>query len=188
MVGDVGFDPLGLSTSPAFPWFTGIDGGNGVVGDLKWYREAELIHGRISQLAVLGFIVPGFITLPGNTSTGLDAYSYTNPLEAFSHVPRLALLQIFLMMSLLEIYRINIIKEDGEDYKPGDLRLGQGDNRWNPFGLNYSPEEYEAKQLQEIKHCRLAMLGVFGLWAQAQASGVGVVEQYANRLEWLLLS
>ena len=186
MVGDVGFDPLGLSTSPVGPWFTGFEGRNGVVGNLNWYREAELIHGRIAQLAVLGFIVPGFVTLPGNLSTGFDAYSNTNPLEAFSTVPRLALLQIFLFMSFLEIKRINIIKEEGENYKPGDLRIGQGEGkRWNPLGLNYTPEEYERKQLQELKHGRLAMLGVFGLWAQAQASGVGVVEQIFNKFEWM---
>lgn len=178
MIGDVGFDPLGLSTSPARPWFTGLDGHNGALGDLIWYREAEVIHGRIAQLAVLGFIVPGFYTLPGNDWTGISAYSYTNPLEAFSNVPRLALLQIFVFMSFLETKRINIINEEGENYIPGDLRIGQGEGeRWNPLGFNYSAEDYEKKQLQELKHGRLAMLGVLGLWGQAQASGVGLAEQ-----------
>mmetsp|Transcript_4646 Transcript_4646/g.6042 ORF Transcript_4646/g.6042 Transcript_4646/m.6042 type:complete len:253 (-) Transcript_4646:241-999(-) len=182
MIGDVGFDPLGFSTSPVGPWFMGADGRNGVEGNLNWYREAELIHGRIAQIAVIGFIAPGlFGTLPGNEWTGINAYSYTNPLEAFSRAPPLALLQIFLFMSFLEIKRINIIKEVGENYVPGDLGIGQGEgDRWNPLNLNYSPEEYEEKQLQEIKHCRLAMLGIFGLWAQAQASGVSVVEQLFN--------
>jgi len=78
-------------------------------------------------------------------------------------------------MSFLEFKRINIIKEEGSDYTPGDLRIGQGG--WNPFGLEYSPEAYEEKRLQELKHCRLAMIGVFGLWAQALASGESVVEQ-----------
>merc|ERR1711879_222991 len=88
--------------------------------------------------------------------------------------------QIFLFMSFLEIKRINIIMEEGEGYQPGDLKIGQGEGRWNPFGLNYTPEEYEEKRLQELKHCRLAMVGIFGLWAQAQASGVGVVEQLSK--------
>ena len=186
MIGDVGFDPLGFSTSPVGPWFSGMEGRAGNAGNLNWYREAELIHGRIAQLAVLGFLVPGFITLPGNMSTGIDAYSYTNPLEAFSNVPQLALLQIFAFMSFLEIRRINIIQEEGENYMPGDLRVGQGEGeRWNPFGLNYSEEDYEEKQLQELKHGRLAMLGIFGLWAQAQASGVGVVEQLDGKIGWI---
>lgn len=176
LLGDVGFDPWGLSTVPVGPWFNGFAGREGKLGDLTWYREAELIHGRISQLAVVGFIAPGlFGTLPGNEWTGVDAYSNTNPIEAFSQVPGLALLQIFLFATFLEIKRIGIIREEGDNYTPGDLRIGQ--TGWNPFGLEYTPEEYEEKRLQELKHCRLAMLGVFGLWAQALASGQGIVDQ-----------
>lgn len=176
LLGDVGFDPLGFSTVPVGPWFNGFAGREGKIGDLTWYREAELIHGRISQLAVIGFISPGlFGTLPGNEWTGVDAYSNTNPIEAFSQVPGLALLQIFLFATFLEIRRIGIIREEGPNYTPGDLRLGQ--TGYNPFGLAYTPEEYEEKRLQELKHCRLAMLGVFGLWAQALASGQGIVDQ-----------
>ncbi len=183
MLGDVGFDPLGFSTVPVGPWFAGLEGRNGEIGNLNWYREAELIHGRIAQVAVVGFLAPGlFGTLPGNEWTGVDAYSNTNPLEAFSQVPGLAILQIFLFMTWLEIRRINIIKEEGADYTPGDLRIGQGEGRYNPFGLNYSEEAYAEKQLQELKHCRLAMIGVFGLWAQAQASGVGVTDQIGAAL------
>jgi len=174
MLGDFGFDPLGFSTVPTGAWFLGEAFGS----NLNYYREAELIHGRIAQVAVVGFIWPGlFGTLPGNEWTGVDAYSNTNPLEAFSQAPGLALLQIFLFMSWLEFRRIRIIQEEGTNYVPGDLRIGQGAGRYNPFGLNYSPEEYEEKRLQELKHCRLAMIGVFGLWAQAQASGEGVIDQ-----------
>lgn len=183
MLGDVGFDPLGFSTTPVGPWFAGLEGRNGVIGDLNWYREAELIHGRIAQVAVLGFLGPGlFGTLPGNSWTGVDAYSNQNPLEAFSQVPGLALLQIFLFMTFLEFKRIGYIKEEGRNYQPGDLRIGQGAGRWNPLKLTYTAEEYEEKRLQELKHCRLAMVGIFGLWAQAQASGMGVVEQLSGSL------
>ena len=178
LLGDVGFDPLGFSTVPVGPWFNGFEGRNGKVSDLTWYREAELIHGRIAQVAVVGFIAPGlFGTLPGNEWTGADAYSNTNPVEAFSQVPGLAILQIFLFMSFLEIRRIGIIREEGASYQAGDLRIGQGADRYNPFGLSYSAEQYEEKQLQELKHCRLAMIGIFGLWAQAIASGESVIEQ-----------
>jgi hypothetical protein len=183
MLGDVGFDPLGFSTVSVGPWFTGLEGRNGFPDDLTWYREAELIHGRIAQVAVVGFISPGlFGTLPGNEWTGVDAYSYTNPLEAFNKAPGLALLQIFLFMSVLEFRRLRIVQEEGSAYSAGDLRIGQGDGRYNPFGLNYSPEQYEEKRLQELKHCRLAMVGIFGLWAQALASGESVVTQLGNGL------
>jgi len=85
-------------------------------------------------------------------------------------------------MTFLEFRRINIIKEEGSNFQPGDLRIGQGKGRYNPFGLDYTPEEYEEKRLQELKHCRLAMVGIFGLWAQAQASGVGVIEHIGSSL------
>jgi len=183
MLGDVGFDPFGFSTTPVGPWFLGNEGRQGRISDLNWYREAELIHGRIAQLAVLGFLVPGLLgTFPGNEWTGVDAYSYTDPLEAFNKCPKLALLQILLFMTFLEVRRINIIKEEGASYQPGDLRIGQGEGRWNPFGLTYTDEQYEEKRLQELKHCRLAMVGIFGLWAQALASHESVADQLGNAL------
>jgi hypothetical protein len=40
MLGDVGFDPLGLSN----------------LWDLNWLRAAELKHGRIGMLASIGFL------------------------------------------------------------------------------------------------------------------------------------
>lgn len=45
------FDPLSLSETyePFLPWF----------------RECELRHGRTAMLAVVGFIVPDFVRIPG---------------------------------------------------------------------------------------------------------------------------
>jgi len=159
-LGDAGFDPLGFSTKKNAFLFKQVQG-------IRWLREAETIHGRIAQLAALGFVAPGlFGTFPGNAEVGFDAYSNVNPIEALGQVPSAALLQIFAFMSFLEVRRINIIQEEGDNYVLGDLRLGQGDKRWNPFNFNYSDEEYEVKQLQELNHGRAAMLGIFGLWAQ----------------------
>lgn len=45
MAGDVGFDPLGLSS------IAGLAG-----ADLYWMREAELKHGRIAMMAVAGVL------------------------------------------------------------------------------------------------------------------------------------
>jgi len=44
MAGDVGFDPLGLSNY--FP--------------LAWMREAEIKHGRVCMLAIVGYIAVDF--------------------------------------------------------------------------------------------------------------------------------
>ena len=178
LVGDAGFDPLGLSVSAASPRVKGIGGpGFYEFGDLQFLREAEIMHGRICQLAVVGFVAPGFGTISGNDKTGLDAYSETNPLLALSKIPTPAAVQIFLFMALLEIIRIRIVNEEGASHIPGDLKLGQGEGRWNPFNFNYTPEQYAERQLNELKHGRLAMLGFLGVFFQAANSGEGVVEQ-----------
>jgi hypothetical protein len=180
LVGDFGFDPWQLSTAADGGTFLGKDWKGST---LKFYREAELTHGRIAQLAVVGYLWPGlFGTFPGNEWTGVDAYSATKPLEALTTVPQLALLQIVAAMSWIELRRFNKIKKEGADYVNGDLGLGQGEGRWNPLNFKYTPEQYEEKQLQEIKHCRLAMMGILGLWFQENNSGLGIVDQLQQGL------
>jgi len=165
-------------------YFNGLFDNKVQLDGLTWYREAELMHGRICMVAVLGFIIPGFTTFPGNEWTGADAFSYTNPLEAIGNAPSASLFQIFAFMSAMEFRRINNIFNEGNSYMAGDSqRWGQGSGRWNPLGLNYTPEEYEEKQLQEIKHARLAMIGLLGLIFQANASGVNVVEQWSTAFQ-----
>ena len=182
--GDVGFDPCFLSTKADLltNYFNGITGGQGPTDGLTWYREAELMHGRICMVAVVGFLWPGlFGTFAGNEWTGADAFSYTNALEAFDKAPSASLFQIGAFMGILEFRRINIILADGTSYQAGDSqKWGQGEGRWNPLGLNYSPEEYAEKQLQEIKHARLAMIGFLGLLLQGNASGQGVIDQISG--------
>lgn len=64
MAGDVGFDPLGFTN-----WI-----------DVRWLREAEIKHGRICQLAIvgfagtdLGFRLPGEMHQVGFSGRGLMA-------------------------------------------------------------------------------------------------------------------
>jgi len=183
LVGDFGFDPWQLSTAAEGGTFLGKDWQGSTA---KFYREAELTHGRIAQLAILGYLVPGTLgTFPGNEWTGVDAYSAVKPLDALTQVPQLALLQIVAAMGFVELRRFNSIKKDGANYVNGDLKLGQGEGRFNPLKLNYTPEQYEEKQLQEIKHCRLAMMGILGMWLQENNSGLGIVEQISQGLESL---
>jgi len=181
--GDVGFDPCFLSTKQAgimAGYFNGLFPESNVGLDgLSWYRESELIHGRIAQLAVLGCIFPGIAHFPGDEVVGLDAFSYTNPLEAPSHIPYIGTIQILTFMVCLEFRRIRIIQREGSSYQPGDFKWGQGAGRWNPFGFDYDEKEYFEKQVQETKHGRLAMIAFWGLIFQANASGVGVLDQLA---------
>jgi len=176
MVGDVGFDPCALSTKAdtMANYYNSIVGGTDIDG-LTWYREAELMHGRIAQLAVVGFIFPGFYHFPGDDEVGLDAFSYTNPLEAPSHIPFVGWLQIGIFAVGLEFRRIRRINAANTEYIAGDF--GWGQFGWNPFGFNYSEEQFAEKQLQETKHGRLAMIALLGLYFQASVSGVSVVDQ-----------
>lgn len=181
LAGDVGFDPVGFSTGNIASLFDKRNAGD-TMSDLYWLREAELTHGRIAQLAVLGFIWPGLVgTFPGNEFSGVDAYSYVNPTEAITHVPGIAIAQIVGAMSWVELRRVQLISEQGASRVPGDLGLGQFGSV-NPFKLDYDEEEYAKKELQEIKHCRLAMLGAAGLWLQACNSGTDIVSQLGAAL------
>lgn len=173
LAGDAGFDPAGFSNSLPKPWLIGGEGNS-----LKWYREAEIVHGRVAQLAVLGFLIPSFYHFPGNPSNGVaeNAFAELNPYAALSTVPAAGLWQIALVIFGIELVRIKRIIRG--DKNPGDLGLGQ--TGFNPFNFQYSDEEYFEKQVQEIKHGRLAMFGALGMLLQARASGVGVVQQLSD--------
>lgn len=177
MAGDVGFDPAGFSNNPPKPWLIGGEGNS-----LKWYREAEIVHGRVAQLAVIGMLFPSFAHFAGNPDIGVaaDAFAELNPYKALTTVPEEGLWQIALVIFGIELQRIKrVIRGDKE---PGDLGLGQ--TGFNPFNFDYSEEEYFEKQVQEIKHGRLAMFGILGMLLQASASGEGVVQQLSGAFSW----
>jgi len=139
---------------------------------LRWYREAELQHGRVAQLAFLGFVWPQFF----GTFASTDKYDFAelNPIDAFYKCPSEALIQIVIFVGALEGRRyLRCIKGDAA---PGDVGLGVPGG-WNPLQLNYSEEEYAEKELQEIKHCRLAMLGAIGALVQSGIGGQGIGAQ-----------
>lgn len=174
--GDVGFDPVGFSTADIASVFDRQNNGD-TMTDLYWLREAELTHGRIAQLACVGFIWPALYgTFPGNEAIGVDAYNFPNPVEALDGAPGIALAQIVGAASWIELRRVMMIKEQGASRVPGDLGIGQFGG-YNPLELNFDEEKYAEIELQEIKHCRLGMLGALGLWLQACNSGTDVVSQ-----------
>ena len=130
------------------------------------------MHGRIAQLACLGWVFPELAHFPGKDG----AFGKLNPFEAVDAIPTAGWYQILGFMVGCEVWRINKLKDPS--YMPGDSGLGQGPGRWNPFGFDYLPEEYREKQLQELKHSRLAMLGIVGLAAKSSgAADIGVLQQ-----------
>jgi hypothetical protein len=184
LIGDAGFDPIGFSGTNVQTFFDSKNVGGNTMSNLQWLREAEITHGRIAQLAVLGFIWPAaFGGWEGNEWSGVDAFKNPNPLGALEDVPYITIVQIILFMAWIELYRVSLIKKQGASRVPGDLSLGQGKGRWNPFRFDYSPEEYEEKQLQELKNGRLAMLGAAGLYVQCANSGKDIVSQLGDALK-----
>jgi hypothetical protein len=134
------------------------------------------------MLAVVGMLFPSYFHFGGNPSIGVaaDAFAELNPFKALTTVPQEGLWQISLIIFGIELARVKRVIRG--DFAPGDLGLGQ--TGFNPFGFDYTEEEYFEKQVQEIKHGRLAMFGILGMLLQASASGQGVVQQLSEGLVW----
>jgi len=139
-VGDAGFDPLGFSDN----------------FDMKWLREAEIKHGRVSMLATVGFIMQQWWTLPGLT-----------PVDDSNLAPSVvgasAMCQIVFWGGIMEFWtnKGNVTMEtmfEDPDRVPGNIGF-------DPMGLavGKSKEEMEFRELQELKNGRLAMLAIGGM-------------------------
>mmetsp|Transcript_29042 Transcript_29042/g.85146 ORF Transcript_29042/g.85146 Transcript_29042/m.85146 type:complete len:207 (+) Transcript_29042:55-675(+) len=157
MPGDVGFDPLGFSTT-----FTELG------GDLNYVRESEITHGRVAMLAAAGFIVPEFFHLPGDVYGTVSSRA----LEAQAQVPAAAWAQIAISIAISEGIRSQNV------YKPNHT---PGDHGFDPLGFKgkfcKTDADYKTMQLKEIKNGRLAMLAVSGMFAQQLVTGKGPIEQ-----------
>ncbi|GKY91089.1 chlorophyll A-B binding protein [Mayamaea pseudoterrestris] len=140
LVGDVGFDPLGLSDYM----------------DIKWLRESELKHGRAAMLATLGFVAQEYITLPGMIH--VDDSNLAPEAAGIS-----SMLQIVFGIGILEFWS-NKGKVTMEDMFDDPARV-PGELGFDPMGLGKgkTKEQSEKLQLQEIKNGRLAMLAIGGM-------------------------
>lgn len=133
MAGDVGFDPMRLSDIQA---------------DLKYARWAEIKHGRICMLAIVGILTQqAGIHFPG------EAYTNTDIFGAVSTVGWGVNLQIFLGMAGIELATFNQHYGEGE---PGDFGFDGG------MLSKMSPEQIAVRKEQEIVHGRLAMIATTG--------------------------
>ena len=164
------FDPLGFAAkaSPA---------------TLKRYREAELAHGRVSMLAVVGFLVGEKVE---GSSFLFDA-SISGP--AITHITQVpdgfwAILIAFI--GAYEANRAEIGWVDPADCpvdQPGLLRdeYLPGDLKFDPLNLMPKDEEgFAIMQTKELQNGRLAMLAAAGFLAQEAVDGKGIIEHFQS--------
>jgi hypothetical protein len=107
------------------------------------FRTAEIKHGRVAQLAVLGYVVPEFFRFGFDISPGLACADVPNGVAAIGAIPALGWAQIIFLVGVV-------------DFKGflGDFAIGKPD---------LEESELENRQLQELQHGRLAMLGFLEL-------------------------
>ena len=150
-----GFDPLRLSD--AF--------------DMKWLREAELKHGRICMLGCLGFWTQELVHLP------LPGFDAKLPLDAFFTVPTSGLWQIFFTLGGIEVLSNNGKITPGDMFAEG---RSPGDIGFDPLNLGGDDAAVRRFELAELKHARLAMIGLGGLVHQEILTKQATFEQLAN--------
>jgi light-harvesting complex I chlorophyll a/b binding protein 1 len=142
----VGFDPVGFSN-----WI-----------DIRWLREAEIKHARISMLAVVGVVVSSFVHLPGDVHQVGVVAAHDAAVKSGS------LNQVLLWSSIFELVSLKAVVEtlEGSGRAPGYFGF-------DPLKLSEGKSEKIQNQyaLSELKNGRLAMLAFSGLITQAVLTG-----------------
>merc|ERR1712072_1139386 len=200
MIGDRGFDPLGLAKPVEFLQVgldeldqnAAINKAGGLIGTYKpdidsvsgdslspyseafgiqRFRECELIHGRWCMLATLGILVSEGVTGISWQQAGaaeLAQSSYWGLNLPFD-TTQLSYIEGFLMLGV-EVLR-NTERDVEKRCYPGGY--------FDPLGFASDPEKANSLKEAEIRHCRLAMVSMFGLGAQALLFNKGCYESLA---------
>lgn len=168
LAGDYGLDPNRLGADPE---------------TLVEYRKQELIHGRWAMVALLGVCVPEVVLGKPWFLVGADVFQegglnyLDNP--AAIHAPNIIAIvaaQVF-FMGLVEAYRVN-----GGPAGDGLDPLYPGGRFFDPFNLADSDEKLAELKVKEIKHARLAMVGMLGVYFQALTTQEGPVQNWKNHI------
>merc|ERR1712087_24379 len=166
------FDPLGFTK--------GLP-----VQEIKRFREAEVTHGRVAMLAVVGYLVAenfhpffnGVVSGPANSHLGQVQnvapffFAWLGMSIATAELGRAKFGWEF---PLDAIEKNQELRESGEfegktwftklndGYYPGDLKF-------DPLGLKPTdPAEFAEMQTKELQNGRLAMIAAIGMMAQEQ--------------------
>lgn len=125
------WDPLGLSTN--------IDGAT-----FDQYRAAELKHGRVAQLAVIGYVAQESYRFPFDIAPGLPCSEVPNGVAALDAIPSLGWAQMVFLIGAVDYWGVL------GDFDAGKKYVGGADKA-------------EDLKLKELQHGRLAMLAILEL-------------------------
>ena len=148
---------------------------------LKRYREAEVTHGRVAMLAVVGFFVGEAVE---GSSFLFDAQITGPAITHFEQVPDGWDALIVTAIGAAEAQRAQIGWVDPADAsydQPGLLRddYYPGDIGFDPLGIRpEDPEELDLMITKELQNGRLAMLAAAGFLAQEFTDGLGIIEHF----------
>lgn len=151
--------------------------------EVKKFREAELKHGRVAMVAVLGILVGE------NFNPLFQGQIYGPAIYQFQQADKInTYLWVFVLFGIALVEALNIsrgwespeetavrgstspVAELKENYVNGDLGF-------DPLGLKPSdPKEFDLLRTKEINNGRLAMLAVAGIVAQELVNGKGVLQ------------
>jgi len=148
---------------------------------LKRYREAEVTHGRVAMLAVIGFLVGESVE---GSSFLFDAQISGPAITHFTQVPDGwdALIVTFIGAAEAQRAQIGWVDPADASYdQPGLLRddYYPGDIGFDPLGIKpEDPEELNTMITRELQNGRLAMLAAAGFLAQEAVDNLGILEHF----------
>jgi len=136
------------------------------------YQLFEITHGRVSMLAVTGYLVtgPAGLRFPGaeNVPAG-----FSKPIATLLETKsgQNILLQMLAFFTVASIINRDAEWLDNKAEHVGDFRNGSLDVGWNTF----TPEEKIEQRNKEINNGRAAMMGILGLYVHEQVLGVSIL-------------
>jgi hypothetical protein len=132
-------------------------------------RYVEIKHGRISMLAVVGYLVAeAGVRLPGDIDfSGTTFASIPNGFAAFNAIPGAGIAQLVAFIGFLELA---VMKDITGGEFVGDFRNGALDFGWDSFDA----ETQMSKRAIELNQGRAAQMGILALMVHEQL-GVSLI-------------
>ena len=138
-------------------------------GNFEKFRAAEVKHGRVAMLAIVGHITAasgarfGGELANGVKFTEIEGSGY----KALSQLAPADLLLILFTAGFLEMRVMKVVPGTPAPYMPGDLRNGLFTETWD----SYSEATKKEKINKELNNGRAAMMGITGLMVHEAIGG-----------------